>query len=449
MLFLPSHESVTTEFKREWTDNIKKEIVAFANTLGGDLFIGVDDDGTLVGVDNPDRLEERIISMARDNIHPAVAHLLWFERVRRDGKAALVVHVGQGTDKPYCTDPRDSGTVYVRVGSVTLRASITQIRRFVEESNPTPWDSRIARDQSLTFHYCAAYCAERGLHFNPVQDFTYGLVDPKSRCFTNLAYLLSDQNTYRITLAVFRDEQKTDLKRSKEFSGSILQCLEEANEYILEECLMQMEKPTNGTLERINHYSVPSEAVREALVNMIAHRDYTRTPPCVVHITPSEVKFFSVGGPADLTAHEILTQMATNCRNLRLAHFLKALHLMEGIGSGFQTIRRAYDHVELTELINILDTAFLITLPSKKELPPKKVERRTESEMTHWDDFSPTDERIFDFLSSQSRTSRLDLEKNLSLPRSTTNYHLRKLLEEGRIRKIGVGRNTFYTCETE
>lgn len=68
MLFLPSHESVTTEFKREWTDNIKKEIVAFANTLGGDLFIGVDDDGTLVGVDNPDRLEERIISTARDNI---------------------------------------------------------------------------------------------------------------------------------------------------------------------------------------------------------------------------------------------------------------------------------------------------------------------------------------------------------------------------------------------
>ena len=71
MFFLPPHESVTTEFKREWTDNIKKEIVAFANTLGGDLFIGVDDDGELVGVDNPDRLEERIISMARDNIHPA------------------------------------------------------------------------------------------------------------------------------------------------------------------------------------------------------------------------------------------------------------------------------------------------------------------------------------------------------------------------------------------
>lgn len=114
MFFLPPHESVTTEFKREWTDNIKKEIVAFANTLGGDLFIGVDDDGELVGVDNPDRLEERIISMARDNIHPAVTHLLWFERIRRDGKTALVVHVGPGTDKPYCTDPRDSGTVYVR-----------------------------------------------------------------------------------------------------------------------------------------------------------------------------------------------------------------------------------------------------------------------------------------------------------------------------------------------
>ena len=449
MFFLPPHESVTTEFKREWTDNIKKEIVAFANTLGGDLFIGVDDDGELVGVDNPDRLEERIISMARDNIHPAVTHLLWFERIRRDGKTALVVHVGPGTDKPYCTDPRDSGTVYVRVGSVTLRASITQIRRFVEESNPTPWDSRIARDQSLTFHYCAAYCAERGLNFNPLHDFTYGLVDPKSRCYTNLAFLLSDQNTYRITLAIFRDQQKNDLKKTKEFSGSILQCLEEAHEYILDECLLQMEKPTNGTLERINHYSVPSEAVREALVNMIAHRDYTRTPPCVIHIMPSEIKFFSVGGPADLTAKEILTQMATNCRNLRLAHFLKALHLMEGIGSGFQTIRSAYENIELSELVQILETAFLITLPSKKETPPLRVESRTESKTNPRDDFSPTDVRIFDFLSSQGTTSRMDLEKNLSLPRSTANYHLRKLLEEGRIRRVGVGRNTFYTCETE
>ena len=122
---------------------------------------------------------------------------------------------------------------------------------------------------------------------------------------------------------------------------------------------------------------------------------------------------------------------------------------MEGIGSGFQTIRRAYENIELSKLVQILETAFLITLPSKKETPPLKVESRTESETDPRDDFSPPDVRIFDFLSSQGATSRMDLEKNLSLARSTTNYHLRKLLEEGRIRKVGVGRNTFYTCETE
>lgn len=303
---------------------------------------------------------------ARDNVYPSIMPLLSFRRITDGNKTALVVHVMPGTEKPYCTDPSDISTIYVRVGTVSMRDSYAQITRFVEEANPTPWESRVSKNQALTFDYCNAFSLSRNLNFNPAQDFFYGFVDPKSREFTNLAFLCSDQNSFKIVIAVFADDEKSILIKSEEFSGSILKNLQDANAFILSESLLRMEKPMDGRLERRDRYSVAPEAVREALVNMIAHRDYSRTPPCVVHLTPSRVMFFFVGGPADLTEEEILLQIATNCRNVRFANFLKALHLMEGTGSEFNTIRHAYSNIPLSQLIQVLSTSFLISLPPKK-----------------------------------------------------------------------------------
>lgn len=269
-----------------------KELVAFANTLGGDVYLGVDDQGKLVGVEEPDRLIERIISAARDNIYPSIIPLLSFRRIQENGKTAVVVHVMAGPDKPYCTDPSDISSIYVRVGSVSMTASYAQIARFVAEANPVAWESRVSLNQELTFDFCRAFSLSKGLDFNPSQDFFYGFADPKSREYTNLAFLCSDQNSFKIVVAAFEDDDKSQMLKFKEFSGSILQNLQEANDFILEQCLLKMEKPKDGRLERRNCYSVAPDAVREALVNMIVHRDYTRVPPCVVHITPSQVMFF-------------------------------------------------------------------------------------------------------------------------------------------------------------
>ncbi len=214
---IPPCESNLVQFKRSWSDNIRNELVAFANTLGGDLYIGIDDSGTLVGVDEPDRLEERVISVARDNVYPSIMPLLSFRRITDGNKTALVVHVMPGTEKPYCTDPSDISTIYVRVGTVSMRASYAQITRFVEEANPTPWESRLSKNQALTFDYCNAFSLSRNLNFNPAQDFFYGFVDPKSREFTNLAFLCSDQNSFKIVIAVFADDEKSPSSNLKNF----------------------------------------------------------------------------------------------------------------------------------------------------------------------------------------------------------------------------------------
>ena len=233
--------------------------------------------------------------------------------------------------------------------------------------------------------------------------------------------------------------------KSETLSGSILKCLQDAQEFILGECLLRMEKPTDGSLERQNRYSVPPDAVREALVNMVAHRDHTRTPPCVIHLTPSRVLFFSVGGPADLTEEEILLQIATNCRNVRLANFLKALHLMEGTGSGFSTIRSAYNNIPLRQLIQVLDTSFLISLP-RQTLPVEVRRFPTYADVMALDSQTSVEARIIDLIRKNGPLTRAQIEEQLAIPRTTANYWLNKLNEKQQILREGSGRNTRYVA---
>ena len=94
-------ESETVELKEVVVDDIKKEIIAFANCNGGKLYIGVQDDGTVVGLDNPDGTALQISNMVRDAIKPDITMFLHYETLEEDGKKIVVVDIQRGTDRPY------------------------------------------------------------------------------------------------------------------------------------------------------------------------------------------------------------------------------------------------------------------------------------------------------------------------------------------------------------
>ena len=98
MLF---RESETIELKEIVVDEIKKEIIAFANCDGGKLYIGVQDNGTVVGVNNPDGVSLQISNMVRDAIKPDVTMFLHYETLEEEGKEIVVVDIQRGTDRPY------------------------------------------------------------------------------------------------------------------------------------------------------------------------------------------------------------------------------------------------------------------------------------------------------------------------------------------------------------
>lgn len=126
-------ESEVLEFKSEIVGDICKEIVAFANTRGGEIWIGVADDGTVVGVSDPDETMLRINNMVRDSIKPDVTMFVRYEVRALDGKQIVAVTVQKGTDRPYYLAAKGlkPGGVYVRNGTSTDPSTDTAIRRMI------------------------------------------------------------------------------------------------------------------------------------------------------------------------------------------------------------------------------------------------------------------------------------------------------------------------------
>ena len=94
------HESETVELKEIVVDDIKKEIIAFANCEGGKLYIGVQDDGTVIGVNDSDGVALQISNMVRDSIKPDLTMFLHYETISENEKQVVLVDVQRGTERP-------------------------------------------------------------------------------------------------------------------------------------------------------------------------------------------------------------------------------------------------------------------------------------------------------------------------------------------------------------
>ena len=147
-------ESETVELKEVVVDDIKKEIIAFANCDGGKLYIGVRDDGTVVGVDNPDRTALQISNMARDAIKPDITMFMHYETIEESGKKIVAIDIQRGTDRPYYIAKkgmRPEG-VYVRQGYSAVPATDTAIRHMIKETDGDHFEAMRSLNQEPTFN---------------------------------------------------------------------------------------------------------------------------------------------------------------------------------------------------------------------------------------------------------------------------------------------------------
>lgn len=307
--------------------SVPKEIVAFANTEGGELYIGIRDDGTVVGVGDSDDAMRRLSSVANDTILPAIMPFVKISSVEMDGKDVVKAVVSVGTERPYYLKmegltPRG---VYVRVGSACIPLGESGIRDLIMETSGKSYEECRSLNQDLTFDALKEEMKERDLEFEKVQMKTLKLIGSDG-LYTNLALLLSDQCTHTIKVAVFQGKDNIVFRDRREFTGSLLKQLNDTYQFL--ELYNKTEASFSG-LKRTDRRDYPEEALREALLNSIIHRDYVFSGSTIINMFDDHIEFISLGGLVRGISMESVMMGVSQSRNPYLQALFYRLNLLK------------------------------------------------------------------------------------------------------------------------
>ena len=333
-------ESENIEFKAKLSDEIYKEVIAFANTDGGTIYIGVDDEGNVIGLENIDDSYTRLTNGIRDAIQPDVT--MFIRYVLQEDKV-IRIEVGEGSYKPYYLKSKGlkPNGVYVRQGASSAPASQELIRKMIKDTDGDQFEDMRTMEQELTFEEAENAFKHYGVEFSEDKFITLGLRNLHDDHYTNLALLLSDQCKHTVKVAVFADEDKTIFKDAKEFEGSIFRQLDDTYSYLL---LCNRTMSTFQGLNRIEKKDYPEEALREALLNAMVHRDYSFSGSIIININDSEIEFISIGGLLPGLSVEDIRSGISQPRNRKLAEIFHRLKFIESYGTGIRRIFRLYEN---------------------------------------------------------------------------------------------------------
>ena len=180
----------------------------------------------------------------------------------------------------------------MRQGSSSVPASAEAIRRMIRETDGASFERNRSLIQELTFHTLQQEMERRKLEFGEAQQKTLGILG-EDGLYTNLGLLLSEQCPQSLKVAVFQGTDKQVFRDRREFHGSLLQQIQDAYGYI---DYHNQTRATLEGLERVDERDYPPEAVREALLNAVAHRDYSFSGSTQVNIYEDRIEFVSLGG---------------------------------------------------------------------------------------------------------------------------------------------------------
>jgi len=435
-----SLEDEVTEYKSVLTDGLKKEVLAFANTAGGNIYIGVANDGRVIGVENQDEVMLQSSSMLRDSIHPDIMMFVNIQAEELEGKKVVHIAVSEGTNKPYYlikNGLKPSG-VYVRQGSASVQASTEQIRQMIKQTDGDVFEDNTSLNQELTFKKTREVFARHQLKLGKQQMKSLG-IERQDGSYTNLALLLSDQCQFTIKTAVFQGTDQTDFKDRKEFKGPLLKQLEECYTFL------QLNNPVSATFHGIYRHdekSYPDDAIREALLNCIVHRDYSYSASTLISIYSDRIEFVSIGGLLPGVQKEDVLLGLSVCRNKKMADIFYRLDLIEAYGTGLLKIKNAYrDSTNQPQLL-VTQNAFKMVLPKRMKREEKKEKKAGSFSRSH---SSNVVERILSLKEKKTEVTRKDVEKTLRISTATAARYLRELVQEGKIHRMGKGKDTRYS----
>ncbi len=425
------YESETIELKEIYTSDLKKEIVAFANTNGGTIYIGVRDSGKIIGVDNADFVMQQISNSLRDGIRPDVSMFTNIELMQEENKFFIKLTISQGTKKPYYLSDKGlkPAGVYVRIGTTSAPASQDAIPMMIKMTDGDSFEANRSLVQDLTFNRLNEELQKRQLEFTEVQMKNLGILSSDD-IYTNMGLLVSDQCKHSIKFAIFQGTDKLVFKDRKELNGSLFEQLTDAYKTIN---FYNRTKATFHELLRTDERDYPEDAVREALLNAIVHRDYSFRGSTFINLYSDRLEIISLGGLVPGLSLEAAMLGASQARNEKLANLFYRMKLIEAYGTGISKIISCYKGLLVQPKFENVEGAFRVTLPN-----------------IHAQELSAEDKKylpILKLFEKKIEITRSDVEEALGSGTTHAVNILKEMLDKGLIKKVGNGKLTRYVVK--
>ena len=443
-------ESEIVEFKKSLSESkeIIKTISAFANTKGGRIFIGVSNYGKVLSVEIGKDTIERIVNQITQNTDPKVHPNITVEKI--DEKQIIIVKVKESCDHLVLA----FGRPYKRVGKSTLRMSRDEYERSILEKHKDKlyFDSQICKEATLADidkekikWFLKKAKAERNLNI----DYSTSSVEALKRLNllidnkpTNTAILMFSKNPQRFFIqSEIRCARFKGIKAVKPFidmkviDGSIYEQIDQTEKFIL----FNIKKAAwiePGKIERQEKWEYPPDAIREAIINAIAHRDYYSSANVHISIFDDRIEIWNPGKlPPPLTPKDLKEEHKSIPVNPSLANLLFLIKYIERWGTGTNDIIKWCREEDLPEpIFKEVTGGFAVVL--RKFQIPENLESL---------ELNERQKKAIEYISQKNRITNNEYRKLFpGITDRTVLNDLRDMVKKEILVKVGKTKNTFY-----
>ena len=335
-------ETNRIEYKRELSDGLEKEVIAFLNYReGGIIYIGIDKEGNTYGLADADGDQLKIKDRLKNNIRPSALGLFDIVSEERDGKNILKVIVASGPEKPYHLKKYGMSEkgCFIRLGSAAEPMPQKMIDELFAKRTRNSISKIKAGRQDLSFSQLKIYYEESGHTLGKAFAKNLELLT-ENGAFNYAGYLLVDKNNTSIKVAKYSGKTRTDLIESNEYGH---ECLVKATKQVIDKIAVENRTNTKITAKERQQANLWNPiALREAIINAFVHNDYTNEITPKFEIFADRIEITSAGGlPEGLSKQEFFEGFSVP-RNKELMRIFKDLELVEQLGSGIPRILEYY-----------------------------------------------------------------------------------------------------------
>ena len=454
-------ESEKVEFKKSLaeTREILETISAFANSGGGRIFVGIEEnkDGSVkevFGIEVKGKVIENLGNEVRQNTDPVIYPSIELKEI--EGKSVLVIEIKESPAKPVFAKLNKIPVAFKRVGKMNLKIDSNELRRIISEGKEFQWNSQICEGASLEdidwgkvgwFKSLYKYITGKEI-LTEDRMLLENFKCLEKDSVKNSGILLFGEKPHkfilnnRITVVRYPEDEISDTYLDiKDFYGCLFDLIDNTDKYIREH--MQIaSKLTSGQIHRDEIPQYPLFAIRELIVNSVAHRDYSIAGSrIIIKMFKNRIEYHSPGGfPPGITPENIVDMQCS--RNPAIVDVLSKVKYIESIGDGIDRVFNSVKNHPLNPelpLFREVGNSVIVTLygADMDKLERIKSERKlNEKEM-----------QIVGYIEEKGSITSGNVQRMFNVSRDTSSKYLNQLIKIGIIRRHGQGKFTYYTLK--